>query len=139
MRLISIPHGIRACLFALATVGIAPFSSAAEEAASPGSEYERAVTAYLDAASTETTALRQQAEAARKEADEAVLERFEDLTVMAKVDRCAEVLARLKKAGPDLFDTIKLEYENARGAAKQALAAAVEPTEFEEEAGAPPG
>jgi hypothetical protein len=84
------------------------------------SAYDQAVQNYIDAATTEMTAIRGQADGIMGPTPEAaVKQRF--AKVYSQLDECDKLLAELKKAGPADFDKIKARFEQARTAAVKSL------------------
>ena len=93
---------------------------AAEEAATPPTEYERAVKAYVDAAGDQLRATRSQLFAmASIPPVEQSKKRVEK--VYASLGECDKLLVELKKAGPQDFDTVKGKFEQARAVMLKAL------------------
>lgn len=85
---------------------------AAEPAPGPASAYEAAVKAYITAANGEMQAIRQEADAASKNALPEVKKRYVDFYV--QLEQCEKLLAELRTAVPGEFDRVKARYEQQR-------------------------
>ena len=87
------------------------------------SAYDQAVKSYVDAATKEVAALRNQADVAVGSSPESpVKQRF--AKAYSQLDACDKLLTELKRATPADFDKIKARFEQARAAAIKSLDAA---------------
>jgi uncharacterized protein involved in exopolysaccharide biosynthesis len=97
--------GLLACLST-------PCLWAAEPAPEPDPAYVAAVKSYITAASVEMQAVRQETDAANKNALPEVKKRYADL--YAQLERCEKLLAELRSAPSSEFDRVKARYEQQR-------------------------
>ena len=106
--------------FAVLLLALMPLATPAAKAAQdPKSEYARAVASYVEGATNEVTAYRNNLEASLKAATDEQKKRLAPAS--AKLAECEKVVARLKEAGPSSFDTLKAEYEKKRAELVKAL------------------
>lgn len=102
-------------------VGFTPASAivAFAEPADADALRQQAVAQYVDGATRELDAYRQQIGAAAHSANQ---EQLAD--AKAKLDECDRLVAGLKSADPEQFDRIKATYERTRGEMVKSLQAA---------------
>jgi hypothetical protein len=102
-------------------LALAPTSSllAGDDASDPEAQRQQAVAQYVDGATNELDAFRQQIGAAARPDN---VQECRD--ARAKLDRCTKLVASLKTADRNQFDPIKRDYENSRGELVKALQAA---------------
>ncbi len=91
---------------------IAGVSARAAGSAAAPTAYEAAVKSYVDAASHEVQAIRQEVDTANKDATPEVKRRYADF--YAQLEVCEKLLAELKAAAPSDFDRVKARYEQQR-------------------------
>jgi hypothetical protein len=96
------------------TLALAAKLPAADPAmASPQSAYDQAVKSYVDAATDQIHAIRNQVDAEVGPTPvDAVKQRF--AKAYSQLDDCEQLLAKLKSAGPPDFDKIKAQFEQKR-------------------------
>jgi len=93
-------------------------AAGAADAANPDA-YTQAVASYITAASQQLSAIRNEVDAATRNATEAVKQKY--ARVYAELDRSDKVLAALKTAEAQDFDKFKAEFELTRDKMIKAL------------------
>lgn len=108
----------------LVVSSFATLSIAQPQTAAPAYEdaYVQAVASYVSAAQKETKAVRDEVTSSEK-----LGKRAKFAPVRAEVEKCEQLIARLRTAGPSQFDTLKLSYEKARSDLLEKLAVARKP------------
>ncbi|HEU5079312.1 MAG TPA: hypothetical protein VFT72_08860 [Opitutaceae bacterium] len=110
-----------AALAFIALSSVATVAVAQPEASGPTYEdaYIQAVASYVSAAQKETKAVRDEVTSNEKLGKRALY-----APVRAQVEKCEQLVARLRTAGPSQFDALKQSYEKARAELLEKLAAA---------------
>jgi hypothetical protein len=107
------------CLgFLLGTVSLAPVAARADTTDSD-SQRQQAVSQYIDGATKELDAYRQQISTAGRPENQQLLGEAK-----AKLAECDRLVKELKSADPDQFDLLKSSYERTRAEMVKALQAA---------------
>ncbi len=88
----------------------------------PDDAYQKAVTAYVEAAANQVNAIRAQVDAESRNGTEAVKKRYAD--VYDRLAQCDKLVAQLRNADSSDFDPRKKEFETALNEAIAALEAA---------------
>jgi hypothetical protein len=121
MKLLGITH-FRPFAAVFTLIVFAPLLRSDETTSSPADAYTAAVHSYLNAASREIMAARNE-----ELANEKIGNGGKYVAVRSSLKRCQALLEQLKDAGPDQFDQVKQRYEEARADLLAKMKAARQP------------